>query len=128
MDRLRPNQRSFVLTRSAFAGIQRWSSVWLGDNHSTWDQLEHSLPMLCNVGLSGVAFAGCDIGGFAGNATAEMFARWMELGVLYPLMRGHSSIGTQPHEPWAFGPEVEAICRSYIELRYRLLPYLYTLF
>jgi alpha-glucosidase len=117
LDRLRPNERSFVLTRSGFAGIQRWSSVWLGDNNSTWDQLEQSLPMLCNIGLSGVAFVGVDIGGFAGNATPELFARWMELGVVYPFMRGHSALGTQPHEPWMFGPEVAAICRTYIELR-----------
>ena len=128
LDRLRPNERSFVLTRSGFAGIQRWSSVWLGDNNSTWDQLEQSLPMLCNIGLSGVAFVGVDIGGFAGNATPELFARWMQAGVLYPLMRGHSAMGTQPHEPWMFGPEVETISREYIELRYRLLPTLYTLF
>ena len=87
-----------------------------------------SLPMLCNLGLSGVAFVGADIGGFAGNATAEMFARWMQVGMLYPLMRGHSAMSTAQHEPWVFGDKVEQICREYIELRYRLLPYIYTLF
>lgn len=127
MQQLRPEQRSFVLTRSGFAGVQRWSSVWMGDNHSLWDHLEMSLPMLCNMGLSGVAFVGCDIGGFAGNATPELFARWMQVGMLYPLMRGHSALTTAPHEPWAFGDRVERICREYIELRYRLLPYLYSL-
>jgi alpha-glucosidase len=84
--------------------------------------------MLCNLGLSGVAFVGADIGGFAGNATAELFARWMQVGMLYPLMRGHSALSTARHEPWVFGDKVEKICREYIELRYRLLPYLYTLF
>ncbi|MBD2462164.1 glycoside hydrolase family 31 protein [Oscillatoria sp. FACHB-1407] len=127
LERLR-NERSFVLTRSGFAGIQRWSSVWMGDNHSLWDHLEMSLPMLCNMGLSGVAFVGCDIGGFASNATAELFARWMQVGMLYPLMRGHSALSTARHEPWVFGDRVETICREYIELRYRLMPYLYTLF
>jgi alpha-glucosidase len=87
-----------------------------------------SLPMLCNLGLSGVAFVGADIGGFAGNATAELFARWMQVGMLYPLMRAHSSITSMQHEPWVFGEQVEQICRKYIELRYQLLPYLYTLF
>ncbi|NEQ24236.1 MAG: DUF5110 domain-containing protein, partial [Microcoleus sp. SIO2G3] len=126
--RLRPTERSFVLTRSGFAGVQRYSSVWMGDNHSLWDYLEGSLPMLCNMGLSGVAFVGCDIGGFAGNATAELFARWMQVGLLYPLMRAHSITGSQRHEPWVFGDRVEQICREYIELRYRLLPYYYSLF
>lgn len=128
LQRLRPTERSYVLTRSGYAGVQRWSSVWMGDNQSLWDHLEMSLPMLCNMGLSGVAFVGCDIGGFAGNATAELFARWMQVGMLYPLMRGHSAMSTARHEPWVFGDRVERICREYIELRYRLLPYLYTLF
>lgn len=124
----RSTERSFVLTRSGYAGVQRYSSVWMGDNQSNWDQLEMSLPMLSNMGLSGVPFIGCDVGGFAQDASPELFARWIQVGILYPLMRGHSSMGTKPHEPWAFGPEVEDICRTYIELRYRLLPYLYTLF
>ena len=128
LKRLRPNERSFVLTRSGYAGVQRYSSVWMGDNHSLWEHLEISLPMLCNMGLSGVAFGGCDIGGFASNATAEMFARWMQVGMLYPLMRGHSAMSTAQHEPWVFGDRTEKICREYIELRYRLLPYIYTLF
>ncbi len=128
MEKLRPEQRSFILTRSGFAGVQRWSSVWTGDNQSLWDYLEMSLPMLANLGLSGVPFVGSDIGGFAGNATAELFARWMQVGMLYPLMRAHSMTGTERHEPWVFGDRTETICREYIELRYQLLPYFYTLF
>ena len=128
LEQLRPTERSFVLTRSGYAGVQRWSAVWTGDNQSLWEHLEMSLPMLCNLGLSGVAFVGADIGGFAGNATAELFARWMQVGMLYPLMRGHSAMSTAQHEPWVFGDRVEKICREYIELRYRLLPYIYTLF
>jgi alpha-glucosidase len=128
LEKLRPNQRSFVLTRSGYAGVQRWSSVWTGDNHSRWEYLEMSLPMLCNLGLSGVAFVGADIGGFSGNATAELFARWMQVGVLYPLMRAHTVNESARHEPWCFGEKIEQICRQYIELRYQLLPYLYTLF
>ena len=128
LEKLRPQERSFVLTRSGYAGVQKWSSVWMGDNQSLWEHLEMSLPMLCNMGLSGVAFVGCDIGGFAGNATAELFARWMQVGMLYPLMRGHSAMTTDRHEPWVFGDRVEQICREYINLRYQLLPYIYTLF
>jgi alpha-glucosidase len=128
LQRHRSDARSFVLTRSGFAGVQRYSSVWMGDNQSLWEHLEMSLPMLCNMGLSGVPFVGCDIGGFAGNATAELFARWMQVGMLYPLMRAHSAMTTVRHEPWAFGERVENICREYINLRYQLLPYIYTLF
>lgn len=128
LNRLRPNERSFVLTRSGFAGLQKWSALWTGDNQSLWEYLEISLPMLCNLGLSGVAFVGADIGGFAGNATAELFARWMQAGMLYPLMRAHSALSTARHEPWVFGERVEEICRTYLNLRYQLLPYLYTLF
>ncbi|WP_375507145.1 TIM-barrel domain-containing protein, partial [uncultured Nostoc sp.] len=128
LQRHRSSERSFVLTRSGYAGVQRWSSVWMGDNQSLWEHLEMSLPMLCNMGLSGVGFVGCDIGGFAGNATAELFARWMQVGMLYPLMRGHSAMSTARHEPWVFGDRVENICREYINLRYQLLPYIYSLF
>ncbi|MBD2727066.1 glycoside hydrolase family 31 protein [Nostoc sp. FACHB-892] len=128
LERHRGSERSFVLTRSGYAGVQRWSSVWMGDNQSLWEHLEMSLPMLCNMGLSGVGFVGCDIGGFAGNATGELFARWMQVGMLYPLMRGHSAMSTARHEPWVFGDRVENICREYINLRYQLLPYIYNLF
>lgn len=126
--RLQPDERPFLLTRSGFAGIQRYSAVWTGDNASSWEHLEMSLPSLSNLSLSGVAFCGADIGGFWRNATPELFARWVEIGALSPFSRAHTANGTAPHEPWAFGPEVEAIARRYIELRYRLLPHLYTLF
>jgi len=122
------DERPFVLTRSGFAGVQRWSACWMGDNDSWWEHLEMAMPQLMNMGLSGVPFVGTDVGGFARNASGELFARWMQFGALSPFCRGHSTIGTWPHEPWAFGPRVEAICRDYLQLRYRLLPYLYTLF
>jgi alpha-glucosidase len=121
------DERPFVLTRSGFAGVQRWSACWMGDNNSWWEHLELAMPQLMNMGLSGVPFVGTDIGGFLGNASGELFARWMQFGALAPFCRGHSAIGTERHEPWNFGPRVEAICREFLRLRYRLLPYLYTL-
>ncbi len=121
-------ERPFVLTRSGFAGIQRWSACWMGDNHSWWEHLEMAMPQLLNMGMSGVPFVGTDIGGFTGNASGELFVRWMQFGALSPFSRGHSEIRTERHEPWVFGPHVEAICREYLQLRYRLLPYLYSLF
>jgi alpha-glucosidase len=122
------NERPFVLTRSGFAGVQRWSACWMGDNSSWWEHLELAMPQLMNMGLSGVPFVGTDIGGFNGNASGELFARWMQFGALSPFCRGHTGLGTERHEPWTFGPRVEAICREFLRLRYRLLPYLYTLF
>ncbi|MCU0492711.1 MAG: glycoside hydrolase family 31 protein [Chloroflexaceae bacterium] len=121
-------QRPFVLTRSAFAGIQRYSACWMGDNNSWWEHMELSMAQLTSMGLSGVPFVGVDIGGFFGNASGELWARWVQLGALYPFCRGHSCAGTAPHEPWVFGPAVEAIARDYLSLRYQLLPYLYSLF
>jgi alpha-glucosidase len=121
-------ERPFVLTRAGYAGIQRWSACWMGDNMSRWDHLEMAIPQLLNMGLSGVPFVGADIGGFYGNASGELFARWMQFGALTPFARGHSCAGTERHEPWCFGPAIEAICRDYLKLRYRLLPYIYALF
>lgn len=123
-----PNQRSFHLCRSGFAGIQRWTASWMGDNGSCWEHLDMSLGQLINMGLSAVPFVGVDIGGFFGNATPELFARWVQIGALYPLSRAHTCAGTDAHEPWVFGKEVEEIAREYISLRYRLLPYLYSVF
>ncbi|HEV2766019.1 MAG TPA: TIM-barrel domain-containing protein, partial [Pyrinomonadaceae bacterium] len=125
---LRPDERPFVLTRAGYAGVQRFSSVWTGDNVATWEHLQLSVPMLTNLGVSGVPFVGADVGGFSGDATPELFARWMQVAAVTPFFRSHVEKGRQDREPWAFGPEVERISRAAIELRYRLLPYLYTLF
>lgn len=126
--RLRPDRRPFLLTRSGYAGIQRYAAVWMGDNHSWWEHLLTAMPMCLGMGLSGVPFVGTDIGGFSGDATGELVARWTQLGAFMPLCRNHSAIGTRDQEPWAFGPEVEAVCRRYLRLRYRLLPFWYQLF
>jgi alpha-glucosidase len=124
----RPEKRPFVLTRSNFIGGQRYAATWTGDNTSTWEHMAWSISMALNLGLSGQPFVGPDIGGFAGTATPRLFARWMGIGALLPFARGHSIKDSAPHEPWAFGHEAEATCRRAIERRYRLLPYLYTLF
>ncbi|HCT43947.1 MAG TPA: alpha-glucosidase, partial [Phycisphaerales bacterium] len=87
-----------------------------------------SIPMTINLGLSGQPFAGPDIGGFAYNGDGELFARWMGFGTLFPFARGHTAKGNIDKEPWSFTPEVEATCRRALERRYRLLPYIYTLF
>lgn len=129
----RPDKRPFVLTRAGFIGSQRYAATWTGDNSAEWDDLEDSISMIVNLGLSGQPFAGPDIGGFNGNgpggeANGKLFARWMGIGALLPFARGHTGKGNIDKEPWAFGPEVEKTCRQALERRYRLMPYLYTTF
>jgi len=121
-------ERPFVLTRAGYAGIQRYAAVWTGDNRSYWEHMAMSIPMVLNLGLSGVAFAGPDIGGFSHHASGELVARWTQMGALFPFCRNHSAIDTIRQEPWRFGERVEAVCREALNLRYRLMPYLYSLF
>jgi alpha-glucosidase len=125
---LRPNERPFLITRAAYAGIQRYSMVWTGDNQSLWEQFAGSIPECLNLSLSGVAFCGPDVGGFSRNCTGELLARWTQAGAFFPFFRNHSAMGTRAQEPWTFGKEVEDVCRKYISLRYQLLPYFYNLF
>jgi alpha-glucosidase len=124
--RLRPDQRPFVLTRAAYAGAQRFAASWTGDNSSMWNHYRMSVPTLLSLGISGYGFVGDDIGGFAGTPPADLLTRWMELGAFNPIYRNHTEKGSGDQEPWVHGPEHEAIRRRYIELRYKLLPYLYT--
>ena len=122
------DQRPFLLTRSAFTGIQRYAAVWTGDNVSNWSHLRMSIPMTLNLGLSGVAFNGPDVGGFMGNTTAELLIRWFQAGFLFPFFRNHAMRDSKTQEPWQFGDECLRCTRDAIVTRYRLLPYLYNLF
>src|SRR6267154_1131311 len=124
--KLQGNERPFVLTRAAYSGAQRYAATWTGDNSSTWNHLKMSTPMLLSMGISGFPLIGDDIGGFAGSPTADLLTRWFEVGALNPIYRNHTAKGTADQEPWVHGPEHEAIRRKYIELRYQLMPYLYT--
>ena len=124
--KLQANERPFVLTRAAYSGAQRYSATWTGDNSSTWNHLKMSTPMLLSMGISGFPLIGDDIGGFAGSPTADLLTRWFEVGALNPIYRDHTAKGTADQEPWVHGPEHEAIRRRYMELRYMLMPYLYT--
>lgn len=121
-------ERPFVLTRAGYAGIQRYAAVWTGDNRSFWEHMAMAMPMVLNMGLSGLAFSGPDIGGFAHHTSAQLLVRWTQMGVFFPYCRNHSSIGTLRQEPWSFGEEVEGILRKFIGLRYRWMPHLYNLF
>jgi alpha-glucosidase len=124
---LDPNLRPFVLTRATYAGGQRYAATWTGDNSSTWNHLRMTTSMLENLGMSGFAFSGADVGGYAGTATPDLLTKWMEISAFQPIDRDHTEKGTGDQEPWIGGPKQEAIRRHYIEERYRLMPYLYTL-
>jgi alpha-glucosidase len=124
--KLRPNERTFVLTRAAYAGAQRYAATWTGDNVSTWNHLNMSTPMLLSMGLSGYGMVGDDIGGFAGSPEPELLTRWIETGAFNPIYRDHTAKGTADQEPWVHGTKHEKIRKHYIEERYRLLPYIYT--
>jgi alpha-glucosidase len=126
MLKLKPNQRPFVLTRASYAGGQRYAATWTGDNSSTWNHLRITHFMLENLGLSGFAFTGADVGGYAGTPPADLLTKWLELAAFEPIDRDHTEINSGNQEPWVGGPAQEAIRRRFIEDRYRLMPYLYT--
>jgi alpha-glucosidase len=127
MLRFRPNERPLVITRATYAGGQRYAAEWSGDNWGTWDHLRLSMPMLMTMGLSGLQFSGADIGGIFPVPSPELYTRWLEAGVFTPFCWTHSG-GPGNLEPWAFGNRLEEINRHSIELRYKLLPYLYNAF
>lgn len=125
--KLAPDTRPFVMTRASFAGGHRYAVTWTGDNSANWNHLRQTTPQLLNLGLSGFAMAGADVGGFAGSPQAELLTRWLQIAAFQPIDRDHTAKGTNPQEPWENGtPEDLNIRRRYIEERYRLLPYLYT--
>lgn len=121
-------KRPFNLTRSGFAGVQRYAAVWTGDNVSYDAHMMAGVRLVNSMGLSGLAFTGYDIGGFVGNADEKLFARWMSIGAFSPFFRTHTMINSRDSEPWSYGEKVEEISRNYMKLRYRLMPYLYSLF
>lgn len=123
---LRPDRRPWILSRSGWAGLQRYAWNWTGDVNSTWEALRQSVPTLLGLGLSGLPFNGTDVGGYFGFPEPELYIRWLQLGCFSPLFRGHSAKGFDAHEPWGFGDEALRIAREFIQLRYQLMPYLYT--
>ncbi len=121
-------KRPFNLTRSGFSGVQRYAAFWTGDNVSYDEHMMLGIRMVNSLGLTGVAFAGYDLGGFVGDASTKLFARWISIGAFAPFCRGHTMINSRDSEPWSYGEEVEQIARNYIKFRYQLMPYLYSLF
>lgn len=128
LKKLQKNKRPFTITRAGYSGVQRYASVWTGDNIASWEHLKIGIVQLQRLSMSGIPFCGTDIGGFSGEPDAELFTRWIQMGVFSPFMRAHSAGDTAEREPWSFGPEFEEINRKFIGLRYRLMPYIYSVF
>lgn len=121
-------KRPFVITRAAYSGTQRYTSSWTGDNVATWDHLNIANLQAQRMAMSGFSFVGSDIGGFAEQPNGELYARWIQLGIFHPFCRTHSSGDHGDQEPWAFDTTITDVVRKFIEIRYQLLPYLYTAF
>ncbi|MFN8438195.1 MAG: glycoside hydrolase family 31 protein [Cytophagales bacterium] len=126
--KFKPQHRPFMITRSSYAGFQRYACVWTGDNISTWQHLWLASVQIQRLSISGVSFCGSDVGGFIGEPEGELFMRWIQLAFLHTFFRAHSSGDKGEKEPWVFGKDNEVIIKKFIELRYQLLPYIYTNF
>ena len=122
------NKRPFTITRAGYSGVQRYSSVWTGDNVASWEHLQLGNIQCQRLSVSGIPFCGTDIGGFSGEPDGELFTRWIQMGTFSPFMRAHSAGDTKEREPWSFGEPFTSINRKFIELRYRLIPYMYSAF
>lgn len=126
--KLMNGNRPFSLTRAGFAGLQRYTAIWTGDNQAHDDHMLLGVRLVNTLGLSGVAFAGYDVGGFGGDATPALYTRWISIGAFAPFYRGHTAKNTMRSEPWSYGEEPEAIAKRYISFRYQMMPYIYSQF
>jgi alpha-glucosidase len=127
LSRACPDRRPFIVSRSGWAGVQRWAWNWTGDVSTTWASMRQQMATVIGLGLSGVPYSGSDIGGFSGVPEDELYVRWLQMSVMFPYCRTHSVLGAPPREPWRFDEPTRGIIVGWLRFRYRLLPYLYTL-
>uniref|UniRef100_A0A7C3IHN3 Alpha-glucosidase n=1 Tax=Gracilinema caldarium TaxID=215591 RepID=A0A7C3IHN3_9SPIR len=127
LEQVRPRERPFIISRSSYLGMAKYSGMWTGDNVSNKTHLAKSLPFSLNLSVSGMPFNGPDVPGFAGDADARLMECWYKAGFLFPFLRNHSVAGSQDQEPWTRGPATEKVVAEYIRSRYKLLPYIYQL-
>jgi len=121
-------KRPLILTRAAYAGAQRYTAIWTGDNVGSDEHMMLGCRMVNSLGITGMAFSGVDVGGFIGDVNEALFCRWLTIGTFTPFFRVHKHYDYKMSDPWSYGPVAENISRNYISLRYRLLPYIYSAF
>lgn len=122
-----PDRRPFIVSRSGWAGVQRYAWTWTGDIESSWGALHQTIATVVGLGLSGIPYSGPDIGGFQGNPSPELYLRWFQMATFLPFYRTHSSNNVEARPPWVYGEPTLGIVREFLRLRYRLMPYFYTL-
>jgi alpha-glucosidase len=127
MKKHKPERRPWILSRSGWVSQQRFAWNWMGDSESTWASLRMTITQTLGLGLSGQPYTGPDIGGFSGSPDAELYLRWFQAAAFLPFFRTHAAIGTARREPWIYGEPTTSVIRTYLRLRYQLMPYLYTL-
>jgi alpha-glucosidase len=123
----RPQQRPFIVSRAGWAGLQRYAWTWTGDIACTWSALRQTISTVLGLGLSGIPYSGPDIGGFQGNPSAELYLRWFQMCSFFIFCRTHSANNVEDRTPWSYGESILIILRQFLQLRYRLMPYFYTL-
>lgn len=123
----RPQQRPFIVSRAGWAGLQRYAWTWTGDIACTWSALRQTIATVLGLGLSGIPYSGPDIGGFQGNPSAELYLRWFQMCSFFTFCRTHSANNVEDRTPWSYGESILTILRQFLQLRYRLIPYFYTL-
>lgn len=123
-ERIKPDERVLMFSRSSYVGMHRYGGIWMGDNLSWWSHLLMNLKMLPSLNMIGILYTGADIGGFGSDTSRDLLLRWLALGVFTPLMRNHSAKGTREQEFYQF--EDASDFESVISVRYRLIPYIYS--
>ncbi len=125
-EKIDPEKRVLLFSRSSYIGMHRYGGIWTGDNHAWWQQLLMSIQQMPSLNMCGILYTGSDIGGFGGDTTKDLLLRWLEFGIFTPLMRNHSAAGTRKQEVYQFGDTTDF--RNIIRIRYALIPYLYSEF
>ncbi|CAC11443.1 alpha-glucosidase related protein [Thermoplasma acidophilum] len=124
-DHLSKVERPFILSRSGWAGISRYGWIWTGDTETSWKELKQNIITIMHMSMSGITLTGCDIGGFTGSPTPELFIRWLQASLFFPLYRVHSDKKSKRREPWAFGSHEKEIIEI-IRLRHSFVPHIYS--
>lgn len=122
-----PDRRPWIVSRAGWVSMARYAWNWTGDSHTSWDSLRMTAAIVMSCGLCGQPYNGPDIGGFSGDPEAELYLRWFQMAAFLPFFRTHSAFNTRPREPWSFGEPYTRSVGEFLKLRYRLLPYFYSL-